>query len=66
MSPQFFARLPPALTPLLHSGILLAALSAVLLNLIFNGVQGERAVMRDMRRVGHDLEPHADDRQQRQ
>lgn len=66
VSPQFFARLPPALTPLLHSGILLAALSAVLLNLIFNGVQGERAVMRDMRRVGHDLEPHADDRQQRQ
>ena len=34
---QFFSRMPHVLAPLLHSGILLAAISAVLLNLYFNG-----------------------------
>ncbi|WP_206953924.1 nucleobase:cation symporter-2 family protein [Trinickia acidisoli] len=38
VSPTFFAQLPHALSPLLHSGILLASASAVLLNVIFNGV----------------------------
>jgi len=36
----FFGKLPSVLSPLLHSGILLAAISAVLLNLFFNGVSG--------------------------
>ncbi|HVW52821.1 MAG TPA: nucleobase:cation symporter-2 family protein [Trinickia sp.] len=38
VSPKFFMQLPHALSPLLHSGILLASASAVLLNAIFNGV----------------------------
>jgi uric acid transporter len=41
VSPTFFARLPHALSPLLHSGILLASASAVLLNVVFNGVSHE-------------------------
>lgn len=42
VSPRFFALFPAALTPLLHSGILLASASAVLLNIVFNGT-GRRA-----------------------
>ncbi|WP_116135568.1 nucleobase:cation symporter-2 family protein [Trinickia diaoshuihuensis] len=38
VSPTFFGQLPHALSPLLHSGILLASASAVLLNVMFNGV----------------------------
>ena len=34
---KFFQAMPTSLSPLLHSGILLATLSAVLLNLYFNG-----------------------------
>ena len=41
VSPKFFAQLPHALSPLLHSGILLASASAVLLNVVFNGVSRE-------------------------
>ncbi|WP_295008868.1 nucleobase:cation symporter-2 family protein [uncultured Dechloromonas sp.] len=37
VSPTFFHAMPKALGPLLHSGILLAAISAVLLNLFLNG-----------------------------
>ena len=39
VSDQFFSKLPEELAPLLHSGILLAALSAVVLNLYFNGAK---------------------------
>ncbi|MGN6085464.1 nucleobase:cation symporter-2 family protein [Trinickia sp.] len=42
VSPTFFAQLPHALSPLLHSGILLASVSAVLLNVIFNGVSSAK------------------------
>jgi uric acid transporter len=56
VSPQFFAKLPPSLSPLLHSGILLAAVSAVVLNLIFNGLRGEGAALHDIKRVSHDFE----------
>ena len=35
---EFFSQMPHALDPLLHSGILLAAISAVVLNLFFNGM----------------------------
>lgn len=37
LAPDFFKSLPDSLGPLLHSGILLAAISAVLLNLVFGG-----------------------------
>ena len=40
VAPRFFQALPEALGPILHSGILLAALSAVSLNLFFNGLGG--------------------------
>lgn len=39
VSPTFFRHLPHQLHPLLESGILLAAIVAVLLNAFFNGVQ---------------------------
>ena len=38
VAPRFFDKLPSALHPLLESGILLAAISAVALNLYFNGL----------------------------
>jgi NCS2 family nucleobase:cation symporter-2 len=38
VAPNFFKQLPHALHPLLESGILLAAIVAVLLNAFFNGV----------------------------
>ncbi len=37
VAPRFFQYMPKALGPLLHSGILLAAIMAVVLNLFFNG-----------------------------
>lgn len=37
VAPKFFHALPEALGPILHSGILLSAISAVALNLFFNG-----------------------------
>ena len=37
VAPKFFHALPEALGPILHSGILLSASSAVALNLFFNG-----------------------------
>ena len=41
VAPKFFESLPSELGPILHSGILLAALSAVALNLFFNGPHAE-------------------------
>ena len=38
VAPNFFKQLPHELHPLLESGILLAAIAAVLLNLFFNGI----------------------------
>jgi NCS2 family nucleobase:cation symporter-2 len=38
VAPDFFQHFPKALSPLLHSGILLAAIAAVALNLYFNGM----------------------------
>jgi NCS2 family nucleobase:cation symporter-2 len=40
VSQQFFDQLPHFLGPLLHSGILLASISAVALNAYFNGARG--------------------------
>lgn len=39
IAPNYSMWLPRAIEPLIHSGILLASLSAVALNLVFNGVQ---------------------------
>lgn len=51
VAPNFFSQLPHALHPLLESGILLAAIVAVLLNAFFNGVgsadQAREAAMSD-------------------
>ena len=47
VAPNFFHQLPKALAPLLHSGILLAAISAVVLNLYFNGVKSREQAARD-------------------
>lgn len=38
VAPKFFTQMPSALEPILHSGILLASITAVLLNLFFNGL----------------------------
>src|SRR5262249_11983044 len=38
VAPTFFAKLPAQLGPILNSGILLTAITAVLLNVYFNGV----------------------------
>ncbi|VVE47727.1 purine permease [Pandoraea eparura] len=42
-SNKFFAKMPEQLAPLLHSGILLATLSAVILNAYFNGLKAPAA-----------------------
>ncbi len=47
VAPNFFQHLPKALSPLLHSGILLAGIVAVLLNMYFNGLgSAEQAAAR--------------------
>jgi NCS2 family nucleobase:cation symporter-2 len=38
LSPEFFRAFPPYLAPLLHSGVLMSMLTAIGLNLLFNGV----------------------------
>lgn len=43
VAPSFFKQMPHALHPLLESGILLCAISAVGLNLFFNGLTGGEA-----------------------
>jgi NCS2 family nucleobase:cation symporter-2 len=44
---KFFQFMPAALSPLLHSGILLASISAVVLNLYFNGVKSADEAARE-------------------
>ena len=41
VAPKFFQYMPKAVAPLLHSGILLTAVLAVLLNIYFNGVKSQ-------------------------
>jgi uric acid transporter len=43
VAPTFFAKLPAQLGPILNSGILLTAITAVLLNVYFNGLGGRAA-----------------------
>jgi uric acid transporter len=47
VAPNFFRYTPDALHPLLESGILLAAIVSVLLNLFFNGVRSVEAAQQD-------------------
>ncbi len=47
VAPDFFQHLPKALSPLLHSGILLAAIASVLLNLYFNGLKSAAEAQRE-------------------
>ena len=43
MAPRWSQQMAHGLHPLLESGILLTAISAVLLNIFFNGVKGDTA-----------------------
>jgi uric acid transporter len=47
VAPEFFLHVPKALSPLLHSGILLASIVAVALNLYFNGMRSAADAQRD-------------------
>jgi NCS2 family nucleobase:cation symporter-2 len=55
---KFFAQMPKALSPLLHSGILLASIAAVILNAYFNGVRSTAAAKRDATLAAHGAEAH--------
>ena len=56
VSDQFFHSLPKALQPLLHSGILLASIAAVLLNLYFNGLSSRDEAARAAAAGAHQAE----------
>jgi uric acid transporter len=49
VAPDFFKNMPKELGPLLHSGILLSAFSAVALNLFFNGWKSESEAEAEMK-----------------
>ncbi|WP_136652697.1 nucleobase:cation symporter-2 family protein [Paracoccus aeridis] len=55
-APNFGQWMPKSLDSLLHSGILLAAIAAVLLNWFYNGAP--RADEADIRRAGHAADTH--------
>jgi xanthine permease len=56
VSGKFFQHLPTALSPLLNSGILLAAISAVILNAYFNGLGTEKEARRAAAATTHGSE----------
>jgi len=56
VAPTFFSRLPKALDPFLHSGILLAAVAAVVLNVYFNGVASSEEARAAAARNSHGSE----------
>ena len=47
VAPNFFGHTPDVLHPLLESGILLAAIVSVLLNVFFNGLGSVEAAQHD-------------------
>ncbi|TWG95536.1 NCS2 family nucleobase:cation symporter-2 [Mesorhizobium sp. J18] len=47
VAPDFHMWLPKVIGPLIDSGILLASISAVLLNMLFNGATGDEAAVRE-------------------
>ena len=52
VAPDFKMWLPHAIHPLIDSGILLAAIGAVLLNVFFNGAQGDAGGLREAAMAG--------------
>jgi NCS2 family nucleobase:cation symporter-2 len=56
VAPNFFQHLPKSLSPLLHSGILLAGIVAVLLNLYFNGYKSADQAEAEARRASSHAE----------
>jgi NCS2 family nucleobase:cation symporter-2 len=56
VAPAFFKQMPDVLHPLLESGILLAALSAVSLNLFFNGLGSRAGAQASAARLAHAAE----------
>ena len=56
VSPTFFKNLPDALHPLLESGILMAAVVSVVLNVFFNGVRSEEEARADSAAVAASAE----------
>ena len=56
VSERFFVQMPKALSPLLHSGILLASIAAVALNAYFNGMRGGAAAVADATAAGREAE----------
>jgi len=53
---KFFQHMPKALSPLLHSGILLASIAAVLLNLYFNGMKSADEAQQEAAAGAHHAE----------
>jgi len=56
VAPKFFQYMPAALSPLLHSGILLTAIVAVALNAYFNGVRSQAEAEADAAASSHGSE----------
>jgi uric acid transporter len=56
VAPTFFAKLPKELSPILHSGILLTAIAAVVLNLYFNGIVSQADAQAAAKRTTHGSE----------
>jgi len=56
VSEKFFDKMPKALGPLLHSGILLASVSAVLLNAYFNGMRAADDAAAEAAAAGREAE----------
>ncbi len=52
VAPSFHIWLPHAIAPLIDSGILLGAIAAVVLNVVFNGAGGSEAELRDAAMAG--------------
>lgn len=62
VSSKFFSKMPEALGPILHSGILLCAVTAVLLNVFFNGmgtVEAEEHKLEEEERIEEEEEARA-------
>jgi NCS2 family nucleobase:cation symporter-2 len=58
VAPTFFKEMPKALEPLLHSGILLTTIAAVLLNLYFNGVASAETAEAEVKAAAAKAEAH--------
>ena len=56
VSERFFGHMPKALSPLLHSGILLASIAAIALNAYFNGMRSGAAAVADVTAAGREAE----------